>query len=175
MRFGSTVKTHHAHPAPTRASFRARAIAIALAAGVTVALALSIPRSMNADEDGRGRECSNATLQGDYGILVSGIRGAGPGRTESFVGTAIHTYDGDGGFTGIDNSHGQLTGAVRDRQVTGTYEVNANCTGTATLIIPGVPFPVETTFVIVDRGREVDEIVMSPPPNLVTAVQHRIH
>jgi hypothetical protein len=174
MRFGSTINTHDAHPATTRAPFPGRAITVALAAGVTVALALSIPASMNADEDGRRRECSNATLQGDYGILVSGIRGAGPGRTESFVGTAIHTYDGNGGFTGIDNSHGQLTGAVRDRQVTGTYEVNADCTGTATLIIPGVPFPIETTFVIVDRGREVEEVVMSPQPNLVTAVQHRI-
>jgi len=74
----------------------------------------------------------------------------------------------------MDSTHGQLTGADRNRPVTGTYEVNADCTGTAMLFISGVPFPIETTFVIVDNGEEVKEAVMSPQPNLVTAVQRRI-
>lgn len=121
----------------------------------------------------RGRACSNATLRGNYGFLVSGIRGAGPGITESFVGTGLRTYDGHGNFTRIDSAHGQLTGAARDREAFGTYEVNANCTGTAMMIVPGVPFPIETSFVIVDRGREVNEAVMSPQPNLVTVIAHR--
>jgi hypothetical protein len=41
------------------------------------------------------------------------------------------------------------------------------------MIVPGVPFPIETSFVIVDRGRQVNEAVMSPQPNLVTAIAHR--
>ena len=151
-----------------------KAIPIVTAAGLVLTLALTFPRSVTADEDGQRRACSNATLRGDYGLLVSGIRGAGPGQTESFVGTGIHRYDGHGGLTGMDSTHGHLTGADRNRPVTGTYEVNADCTGTATLFIAGVPFPIETSFVIVDNGKEVKEAVMSPPPNLVTAVQHRI-
>jgi hypothetical protein len=151
-----------------------RAIPIVTAASLVVTLALTFPRSVTADEDGQRRACSNTTLRGDYGLLVSGIRGAGPGQTESFVGTGIHTYDGHGGLTGMDSTHGQLTGADRNRPVTGTYDVNADCTGTATLFISGVPFPVQTSFVIVDNGKEVKEAVMSPQPNLVTAVQHRI-
>jgi hypothetical protein len=61
-----------------------------------------------------------------------------------------------------------------DGQESGSYEVNADCTGTATMFLPGVPVPIVSSFVIVDQGREVDEAVMSPPPSLVTAVQRRV-
>ena len=51
---------------------------------------LSLPRTVTAaDDDALG--CSNRTLRGDYGILVSGVRGLGPGVRESFVGTALRT------------------------------------------------------------------------------------
>lgn len=43
-----------------------------------------------------------------------------------------------------------------------------------TKITPRGPIVVESTFVIVDRGREIEEAVMSPKGNLVTATQHRI-
>jgi len=174
MMFNDTINAERTRLAGTRTRLLRRAIPIATAGALVVTLALTFPRSVIADDDGRRGACSNATLRGDYGLLVSGIRGAGPGRTESFVGTGIHTYDGHGGFTGMDSTHGQLTGADRNRPVTGTYDVNADCTGAAMLFISGVPFPIETTFVIVDNGEEVKEAVMSPPPNLVTAVQRRI-
>jgi hypothetical protein len=174
MQFNDAVNAEGTRLAGTRTPLLRRAIPIATAAGLVVTLALAFPHSVTADNDGQRRACSIATLRGDYGLLVSGIRGAGPGRTESFVGTGIRAYDGHGGFTGMDSTHGQLSGADRNRPVTGTYEVNADCTGTAMLFIPGAPFPVETTFVIVDSGKEVKEAVMSPPPNLVTAVQRRI-
>lgn len=174
MRSNSTFSTQEMGRGNSSAPFLRRAIPVAVASVFAAMLALGDQTGASAQEDEHGRRCSNATLRGDYGILVSGIRGAGPGRTESFVGTALHTYDGNGGFTGIDSTHGQLTGADRDRPVTGTYEVNADCTGTATLFITGVPFPIETTFVIVDNGKEVKEAVMSPPPNLVTTVQRRV-
>jgi hypothetical protein len=174
MQFNDTVNAEGTRLARTRTPLLRRAIPVATAASLVVTLALTFPRSVTADDDGQHPGCGNATLQGDYGLLVSGIRGAGPGLTESFVGTGLHTYDGHGGLTGIDSTHGQLTGADLNRPVTGTYEVNADCTGTATLFIPGAPFPVRTSFVIVDKGREVTEAVMSPQPNLVTAVLRRI-
>jgi len=179
MRTNNTLNAQETRRVNSRTPFLRRAIPVTVASVFTAMLALGHQTGATAQDatpqDNRhARRCSNATLRGDYGILVSGIRGAGPGATEMFVGIALHTYDGDGSFTGINSSHGQLTGAVRDRPVTGTYEVNADCTGTATLFIPGVPFPIETTFVIVDNGKEVKEAVMSPQPNLVTAVQRRI-
>jgi hypothetical protein len=173
MQFNSSVNEEGALMAKIRKPLVRRVIQAAAVTGLIAMLAVSVPRGVTAQDDGRGRACSNATLRGDYGFIVSGIRAAGPGITEMFVGTGLQTYDGDGGFTQVDSAHGQLTGVVRDRQAGGTYEVNPDCTGTATLIFPGVPFPIESTFVIVDRGAEVKSAVMSPQPNLVTVVAHR--
>ena len=160
-----------------RRGLRQRAFPMALAASVGLALALSISNRVTAQDDqGQGRPCSNATLRGDYGRLSSGVRVApiNPAVTESFVGTALRTYDGNGGFTEISSSHGQLTPAIRDVAGHGTYEVHADCTGTSTIFITGAPFPIETSFVIVGRGEEVDHAVMSPQPQVVTAVEHRV-
>ena len=107
------------HITSPRTRFLRRAIPAAIAVGFAAVAVLTLTRTVTANDDGR-RVCGNRTLRGDYGILVSGIRGAGPGQTEQFVGTALRTYDGHGGFSQVDNSHGQLTGARRDVPATGT-------------------------------------------------------
>jgi hypothetical protein len=146
-----------------------------MAAAVIGALALTIPRAVAANDDSPDRACSNRTLRGDYGILISGIAPEGPsGKLEMTVGTALRTYDGQGNFTQVDSVHGQISGAVVDRQGSGTYDVRATCLGTATLFLTGVPFPIVSSFVIVDGGEEVKEAVMSPPPAVVSGVQHRV-
>jgi hypothetical protein len=151
------------------------AIRLSMVIGFLVALSLSAPRRLTAADEGRGRGCSNRTLRGDYGILVSGIVPAGPnGQTEMVIGTTLRSYDGQGNFTEVSNTHGQLSGAVEGRKGYGTYQINADCTGTTALFVDGIPFPTETSMVIVDDGREVKEIVMSPPPAVVTAVQTRV-
>ena len=54
--------------------------------------------------------------------------------------------------------------------VDGTYYVNADCTGgqTTFIPIPGVP-PLEDRFVIVDNGREVRTVVVSPLTTVASA------
>jgi hypothetical protein len=152
-----------------------RGLPIAMAGGLILALALTGLRPVAANDDSSGRSCSNRTLHGDYGILISGVAPAGPGgQTELIVATALRTYDGRGNFSQIDNVHGQISGAVFDRPGSGTYEVRADCSGTASLFFTGVPFPIVSRFVIVDGGAEVKEVVMSPPPAMVTAVQRRV-
>ncbi|MEP7304446.1 MAG: hypothetical protein ABJA98_02900 [Acidobacteriota bacterium] len=151
------------------------AIRVFMVIGFLVTLALSAPRRLTAADDGHGPGCSNRTLRGDYGILVSGIVPAGPdGQTEMVIGTTLRRYDGRGNFTEVSNAHGQRSGAVEGREGYGTYRVNVDCTGSTTLFVVGLPFPTETSMVIVDDGREVKEVVMSPPPALVTAVQTRV-
>ena len=145
--------------------FAVPTICVALIAALA---AVAVPGTAAAHDDRQSEGCTLASLRGDYGILVSGVRFSALGL-ESFVGTAIHSYDGMGHFTAADHTHGGLTGADDDDQITGTYSVNADCSGT-----PKGPVVIESSFVIVDRGREIDEAVMSPQPNLVTAVQHRI-
>jgi hypothetical protein len=150
------------------------AVRLLMVIGFLVTLALSAPRRLTAN-DGREQGCSNRTLRGDYGILVSGIVPAGPnGQTEMVIGTTLRSYDGQGNFTEVSNAHGQLSGAVEGRAGYGTYRVNVDCTGTTTLFVAGLPFPTQTSMVIVDGGREVKEVVMSPPPAMVTAVQTRV-
>jgi hypothetical protein len=120
---------------------------------------------------------SNATLKGEYGALVQGIRGIGPGLTEMFVGIALRKFDGNGGFIEEAGSqHGAITGlqggvgANSPGTLAGTYHVNPDCTGTSTLILPA-PFPsVVSDFVIVNNGQGITEIVRSPAANIVSAV-----
>jgi hypothetical protein len=152
---------------------RQAAVAVAMVTGVAVIIGLSVSGTATAAiKDGAG-PCTNRTLRGDYGILVSGTRGLGPGVTESFVGTALRTYDGDGQFTQVDNGHGQITGFQQDVPAYGTYDVHANCSGTSIIYFPGAP-PVETAFVIVAHGDEVKDAVMAPAANFVTASLWRV-
>jgi hypothetical protein len=128
------------------------------------------------NERGRHRQCSVATLRGDYGIQIQGTRPSGPGGPiESVVGVVIRTYDGNGSFEQIDNVHGSISGTVPDRPGFGTYVVNANCTGVAYLQLPGPPFTIEERLVIVDNGLELSSATMNPPPVMVTSVHHKIH
>lgn len=146
---------------------------IPLAATVSLALnCLMLPLRAADDNEGVGK-CSNSTLKGDYGLLASGIRGVGPGVTEMYVLSGLRTYDGNGGFTTISNAHGQTTGVARDIKATGTYQVNADCTGTATIVVTGIPEPLVSSFVIVDRRREVKEVTLTPASSIATAILRR--
>ena len=101
--------------------------------------------------DGKPEPCSLATMKGEWGMVVSGIRPSAPnGPLEQFVGTLIRRYDGNGGFTQVDNVHGAISGHIPDRPGKGTYILNPDCTGVAKLEIPGVPFAPEARFVLVD-------------------------
>ena len=147
-----------------------------LAIGAIVAmLTVAAARGAAADHERRSPTCGTRTLQGEYGFLVSGTRGLGPTTSEGFVGVGLRTYDGRGGLTDQATFHGQVTGIQGgDGQgVTGTYEVNPDCTGTSTVFVPDLPFPIVSAFVIVRGGLQVKEIVVSPLPNLVTAVFER--
>jgi hypothetical protein len=144
-----------------------RAIPFAAVAILGGALALNVPSTVVAQDDARGRVCSVRTLRGDYGLVGTGTRGLGPAGIEQFVTISMVTYDGDGTFTADGVSHGQTTG-VRGGPVDGTYFVNADCTGGQTTFIPGVP-PLEDRFVIVDNGREVRTVVVSPVTTIASA------
>ncbi|MEP7304447.1 MAG: hypothetical protein ABJA98_02905 [Acidobacteriota bacterium] len=160
-----------ANPQPTRRStrqrFLSRAIPVALVASFGALAALAATRSVTAAGDDGPRACSVRTLRGDYGILVSGRRPTShAGAVESFVGTAIRRYDGRGGFTQVDSSFGEITGDVKDVPAFGTYEVQADCSGTSAISFPGNPFPVPTHFVIVNHGDEVKDT--APGPTIAT-------
>jgi hypothetical protein len=131
---------------------------------LVLALSVTSPCSLRAD-DGGGKQCNNATLKGDYGFHATGIRGVPgmPGQTEMHATMGMRTYDGKGALTGLTLvTQGQVTGVRLGLPSTGTYEVNADCTGKITLYVAGVPAPIEAAFVIVDEGRQIKEVPTSP-------------
>ena len=109
--------------------------------------------------------CTNATLEGDYGFIVTGTRPSAPtpgAPAETVVGVAMTHFDGSGGLTQVDNIHGSITGlATPNRQGTGSYIVNQDCTGTMKLSSPGSP-TLTLAIVVVDNGNEVRAAVMDP-------------
>ena len=155
-----------------------RRIAWVAAAVATVAVGVSGARVIGAegqnDTHGRGQSCSEATVRGDYGIQIQGTRPAPGGLTEAVIGIVLRTYDGEGNFSQVSNLKGSITGTNPDSQSVGTYEVNADCTGT----IRAQPLPgivIEERMVIVDNGREIRAAVMAPTAVVITSVHQRIH
>jgi len=128
-------------------------------------------------------QCSNATLNGPYGVSISGTRPAPsvlpnilylPGAIEQAIGVVIQTFDGQGNFTQTDNVKGALSGITPNRPGSGTYSVNSDCTGTYTLNNKGVPFPIVTQMVIVDGGAAFRAVVVSPQTVMIAANGHKM-
>ena len=165
------------NPSPTTTRMRRL---LYLLAAPAFALLLIPQHALAQDDD----HCSNATLKGEYASYISGVRSLF-GVTENFVGISIRDYDGNGNFTEEWASfHGATTGvqggtAQPGSPLSGTYTVNPDCSGSSTLnppVIPGAPPipPILSDFVIMDRAKEVREIVTSPLSNIVSADFKRV-
>jgi hypothetical protein len=114
----------------------------------------------NEDRGDRDKHCSNRTLDGSYGFTVEGLLDI-PGPGTQVRGVVLQSYDGNGHITQVD--HVVVDGAPPSeawRPGTGTYSVNADCTGTATITIPtsGAP-PLVVYFVVSKGGREIRQVV----------------
>lgn len=143
-------------------------LAMAVGTSIVVAAAMAFSPHVAAQGEETGRICAESTLRGDYGLLASGVRRLPPalgGGSEHFVATALWTFHGDGTFTQRTGAalHGEVTGiAPGVNEVPGTYLVNENCTGSMSLFPPDLPFPVQYSFVIVNRARQVNAAIMNP-------------
>jgi hypothetical protein len=81
----------------------------------------------------------------------------------------LTTFDGNGNLTQNDNIHGSISGyTAPDRQGTGTYSLNPDCSGTMQVSSPGSP-TLTLRIVVVDRGSEVRTAVVAPAPVMVTS------
>ena len=143
-------------------------LAMAVGASSVVAAVIAFSPQVAAQDNDTERICAESTLRGDYGLLASGVRKLPPalgGVTEHFVATALWTFHGDGTFTQRTGAalHGEVTGiAPALNEVPGTYQVNDNCTGSMSLFVPDLPFPVQYSFVIVNKARQVNAAIMNP-------------
>lgn len=140
----------------------------------SMTLALMLATGALTAQDKKGA-CTNATMKGSFGYVVSGTRPSSPtGPIEAFVGSVIRTFDGEGTFTQIDNIHGAVSGVVPDRPGRGTYSIKEDCTGIAKLQVIGVPFEPEERFVVTDDGNQVVSATVVPATVLATNQGRRI-
>jgi hypothetical protein len=73
--------------------------------------------------------CSNRSVAGTYGYTTTGTRlGIGP-----VAGVGVSTLDRNGDVSGKQTV--SFNGVIANETYTGTYTVNSDCTGTATLVV----------------------------------------
>jgi hypothetical protein len=123
-------------------------------------------RTPTSGTEGNGR-CSNRTLSGDYGFALDGTFLP----NTPFRGVVMQHYDGNGNITQVD--HVVVYGTPPPQEWTpgsGTYTVNPDCTGAATLTTPSGT--VSLHFVVVNNGKQINQVVDS---NAVTAVGIKVN
>jgi hypothetical protein len=122
-----------------------------------------------------GGLCSGATLKGPYGFSAQGevlglldANGLHPFTTPSILNdVAIVTFDGAGHFARTD--FGNMNGVPKGGQTafnpnqSGTYTVNADCTGTMQITYNGGPVPagvvLDLVMVVADDGTVVKALI----------------
>jgi hypothetical protein len=149
---------------------------------LTLLLALNvIPASAN------NKGCSNATLNGDYGFTISGYQPNPDGTMSPVKGVAITHFDGAGKLTQRDfvvtagvvvsGTGNSVNGFQFSTGETGTYTINADCTGSAE-IDSNVPLPpplsggvLKLMLVVTNGGRAIHTVVSEfTPPGATTPV-----
>ncbi len=171
-----------------------RASAIYLSLGMVLIMSAAARANDNV-------RCSNATLRGDYAFVVSG-QIFPPGKPSiSRDGVAMTHFDGEGVLSQIDFvmqypdmlglsspvPNGDPADPVSGFNVgeTGTYEVNADCTGWMEIDFPPVGAGgavIKGRLVLSDRGRAIHLTVYSaqpphapgPVPALIRSEGHKL-
>jgi hypothetical protein len=114
--------------------------------------------------DGRSGDCSNRTLQGDYGSSSEGVLINTPGLPPEaqFRGLTLTHFNGGGKLRWLEHTviNGMPIGAEWT-EASGTYSVNPDCTGKAVVNTPNSPVPLNLAFVVVRQGTEIHAVLDS--------------
>jgi hypothetical protein len=95
--------------------------------------------------------CSNASLTGNYGFIVNGTADGSPVTTVGQIST-----DGNGSIAGSETV--SLNGAIsQDVELLGSYHINSNCSGTAT-INPAGQSAVNFSVTIITGGKQIQMV-----------------
>jgi hypothetical protein len=114
-----------------------------------------------------GGACSNRTIKGQYANSVEGVFLPAPGVTLPIGGVGITNYDGEGNLNEyggylVVNGGPPSDGGGSSRD-SGTYHVNADCTGTAHIVLdPANNFFINFAFVVTSDGKEIYSVITGP-------------
>jgi hypothetical protein len=108
--------------------------------------------------------CSLRTLNGSYGGTGTGWIATGPpptltSNTIPIAVVALQTFDGAGNFSSSNTTN--LGGLVFTSTGSGTYTVNADCTGSVTSNMSNGEV-IHFSFVAVDNGRQLQNVSTDP-------------
>ncbi len=129
------------------------------------------------------KPCTNETLKGAYGVIISGSRPAPSvpvgmpgfvGQLEQVRGSIVQVFDGKEGFTQIENVKGTTSGAGLDRSGRGVYAVNADCSSTIT-VSPAPGVQIVSKGVIVEGGKEFRSVTVIPDAINVESSARRVN
>lgn len=102
-------------------------------------------------------ECTNATLNGTYGYVLEGFfqgyKRSPLGSTSIAASNGIETFDGNGNTFGSETVN--VAGETFQQTFTGTYHVNADCTGSITRNLSN-GLTTTGSLSLVDGGREIE-------------------
>jgi hypothetical protein len=96
------------------------------------------------------KDCSNATLEGAFGFSLSGKNIALNGE---YVLVGRFEADGKGEYKGAGSQ--SANGRVARGEFSGTYTVNADCTGSAEITFAKTGVKAQLDFVLVNDGNEI--------------------
>jgi hypothetical protein len=131
--------------------------------------------NVNAEDEAAGaaarERCSEDTLHGTYLTAYDGVGTAEP-EMGPFAAAELEWYDGEGNIRGIGSSN--LNGEVTSppEQFSGTYTVNADCTGTSTY--PGDGFEYKYDLFIAPDGSMFTFVQTSPTGSVASGVERRV-
>lgn len=104
--------------------------------------------------------CRIGTLQGNYGYVATGVLLPAPNVSLEFRSIGMTYFDGNGQLNWVEHT---VVGGVSLRPgwtvASGTYTVNANCTGTAVVNTPNSPVPLNLSFVITRDGKQMNSVL----------------
>jgi hypothetical protein len=116
------------------------------------------------DEEENGGSCPHnctvRSLKGCFGTTITGTVVGGP-LAGPVAGIALQNFDGAGGLSQVDTVTINGNTIAQGRHSTGTYTVNPDCTGSATINFPDQP-PLQLTFVLDDHRRELRAVTTNP-------------
>jgi hypothetical protein len=122
---------------------------------LTLALAASSTAKMHASG------CNNSTIRGIYALTVHGTILLPDRSTLLIHGLTKTTFDGNGNIKQLDAIATNGIVPAGWRFSTGTYSLNADCTGTMTVTNGDLP-PINLQMIVSQSGNTIRDMVIDP-------------
>ena len=173
MQLHSTTNAQNTYPS-TGPRFLRRTIRVALAAGLVAIAGLSFSGTLAASNDDGPRGCTLASLKGRYlfafsTTLLPPAFGATQPTPSDAAGFIILNGDGTGTETVTLSIGGRVV--LENVVVPTSYTVNADCTGTHSVLVPNGP---SFDLFIAPDGEEFASIATGPSGNTGAGIIRRV-